>query len=239
MANRRVAAGPAHRCDPGRYHRSAGPTGRCVPHRQHLCGAALQTTGATRRHRAVSSHCDEKPKRRDNSDPEFCEVSMKTISIDVKTQPVAKARPRLGRHGIYTPSPTIAAEKTVAVQVRNQWRQLGESAPWESGLEIAIEFRLQRPKSCTRRLYPSVRPDLDNYVKLVLDACNKILWVDDAQICRLLAIKRYRTKDESIGFSLTLTQLEDARQPTTRCRPAGLAQKVVASLFDGVSATVE
>lgn len=33
--------------------------------------------------------------------------------------------------------------------------------------------------------------DIDNYNKLVLDACSKILWKDDVQIMSLLIVKNY------------------------------------------------
>ncbi len=47
-----------------------------------------------------------------------------------------------------------------------------------------------RPKS-VKRDYPAVRPDIDNYVKTVLDGANGILWLDDAQVCQLAATKQY------------------------------------------------
>lgn len=39
--------------------------------------------------------------------------------------------------------------------------------------------------------YCTTKPDLDNVVKLVKDAMNKIVYADDSQIARLTAMKRY------------------------------------------------
>ena len=43
-------------------------------------------------------------------------------------------------------------------------------------------------------LLPVKRPDLDNYVKAILDGANEILWHDDSQIVDLLLYKRYDKK---------------------------------------------
>lgn len=41
------------------------------------------------------------------------------------------------------------------------------------------------------RLWPHVKPDADNYVKLVMDSLNEIFWHDDGQICAPLPWKIY------------------------------------------------
>ncbi len=58
-------------------------------------------------------------------------------------------------------------------------------------LAVRMIFNLERPKS-TKRLFPEVRPDLDNLVKLVKDAASKAdLWGDDSQVCAMIVEKRY------------------------------------------------
>lgn len=39
--------------------------------------------------------------------------------------------------------------------------------------------------------FPAVRPDIDNYVKAILDALNGIMFSDDGKIVELIAYKRY------------------------------------------------
>lgn len=40
-------------------------------------------------------------------------------------------------------------------------------------------------------LFPAKRPDLDNLIKTVKDACNRVVWLDDSQVCTLTVTKRY------------------------------------------------
>ena len=49
------------------------------------------------------------------------------------------------------------------------------------------------PERCVGCGYvlPAVKPDADNLAKAALDACNGIIWRDDALICSLLVKKRY------------------------------------------------
>ena len=42
------------------------------------------------------------------------------------------------------------------------------------------------------------RPDLDNYIKFILDAGLKILWTDDNIITKITACKLYATEPETI-----------------------------------------
>ena len=41
------------------------------------------------------------------------------------------------------------------------------------------------------RIYPTVKPDDDNIAKIVLDACNGIVYLDDKQAVDLIVRKRY------------------------------------------------
>lgn len=41
-----------------------------------------------------------------------------------------------------------------------------------------------------KRVFHPKKPDLDNYVKMLLDAMNKKFWLDDGQICHLEIVKQ-------------------------------------------------
>ena len=71
-------------------------------------------------------------------------------------------------------------------------------------VEICIWFLLPRPvrhfegnrralgrlkNSAKRLLFPSVRPDLDNLIKFVLDSVGGLVFVDDSQVVKLTACK--------------------------------------------------
>lgn len=65
-------------------------------------------------------------------------------------------------------------------------------------VEISIIFNCIPPVALIRKktepwkeAYNKTKPDLDNYIKAVLDSANGILYVDDCQIVKLTAEKKY------------------------------------------------
>lgn len=69
---------------------------------------------------------------------------------------------------------------------------------FDCALELSIKAVYARPKSHTKRQQASdwktTKADSDNIAKLVGDAANKIVWLDDAQIARLVVEKIYGDK---------------------------------------------
>ena len=124
---------------------------------------------------------------------------MTTYIID--GEPVAKGRPRFTRRGhTYTPKKTADYEKQIKQQLIEQG---AEPFQKETPLRVEVMFYKGHLKSWTKKqafqaedgsLLPVKRPDLDNYVKAILDGANEILWHDDSQIVDLLLYKRYDKK---------------------------------------------
>lgn len=116
------------------------------------------------------------------------------IHINIPGLPVPKARARMNFRGqVYTPKKTRAFEDTVRLEAA---LAMQGKAPLSGPLAVRILVFLQRPKT-SKRPYPDVRPDLDNFVKAALDGCNGVVFGDDAQICSLEAVKFY---DEQPGM---------------------------------------
>lgn len=115
---------------------------------------------------------------------------------NIPLPPVAKARPRLGRHSVYTPEKTKVFENTIRMHAKLQGAQ-----KIVGPLAVSFWFYLQKPKKC-KRSYPCVRPDLDNYIKAVMDAMNGVLWDDDGQIVEIWSIKRYAQEKPHIRISV-------------------------------------
>ncbi len=115
-------------------------------------------------------------------------------SLTMNLKAHAKGRPRLGRFGnVFTPAATREAENSLKAVFR------ANSPPcFKGALSIRLVFQLSRPKSVSaiKRPYAVCRPDLDNYVKTVLDAANGLLFIDDAQIVELSAKKEYGPRDQ-------------------------------------------
>jgi Holliday junction resolvase RusA-like endonuclease len=73
-------------------------------------------------------------------------------------------------------------------------RQYAPPAPFVGPLVVELTYYFARPKYAPRRrLYPAVRPDIENLTKHQLDALSGVLWRDDAQIVDLHVYKRYGT----------------------------------------------
>lgn len=106
--------------------------------------------------------------------------------------PVSKGRPRFCRKGkftmAYTDKQTIEAETNFKAQA-SHYKPL---KPIEGPIRLTLTFASIKPKSKPKKVrYWTTRPDLDNYIKLVEDAMNKIFWVDDSQIVEIQATKIY------------------------------------------------
>ena len=113
-------------------------------------------------------------------------------------QPVGKGRPRFSRATgtVYTP------EKTARYEERLAWAAQSVMAgrPLLTGaLEVTVRAFMEIPKSKPKkfreaafagRIRPVSKPDGDNIAKM-LDAMNRVVWVDDSQIADLIVQKRY------------------------------------------------
>lgn len=109
--------------------------------------------------------------------------------LELKCDPVAKGRPRFGNGRTYTPAKTLKAERELEMLMLSQFR----IEPLDFALNVTVQFFISPPKR-TKNKYPCVKPDIDNYTKLVLDAGNGILWKDDGLIVSLHAHKFYSTE---------------------------------------------
>lgn len=97
------------------------------------------------------------------------------IDVSIPGDPIPKGRPRSSRTGpIYTPTRTKNAEKVLQLWLR---QAMAGAAPYPGEVGIAVEF------SCATKR----RSDGDNLLKLVTDAMNGIVLVDDSQIIEWFA----------------------------------------------------
>lgn len=119
------------------------------------------------------------------------------MKLFYKISAVAKGRPRFrmlpGRNYpmVYTDTVTATYETAIKMLTKSQLNKY--FVPFDGAISVSINIEITRPKSVTRD-YPSVKPDLDNYAKAILDSLNGIIWHDDAQICSLQITKSYNLK---------------------------------------------
>ena len=83
--------------------------------------------------------------------------------------------------------PVQAYKQAIALIAKQHCRE-----PIDGPVEITINLFCTRPKSVKGSTpYKVTRPDLDNCVKAILDAMNKIVYPDDGRVFRLHAAKYY------------------------------------------------
>ncbi len=118
---------------------------------------------------------------------------MDRLSFFVPDNPKPKGRARVAVRGdrayAYTPSATLQSEWRIREHVSSQG-----PAPLEGALKLALVVALPppaMPKKWQGVRQPTKRPDLDNFIKTVLDALNGLAYKDDSQIVSINATKVY------------------------------------------------
>lgn len=130
------------------------------------------------------------------------------VVVEVPCDPRGKGRPRsrvvvpkFKRPFVHVyPDPAdVAYEKVIAWRAKAAMRG---KQPIPAGQPVAVRIfvLVPIPKSWPKRdrdaavvgtMFPTSKPDQDNYAKSVCDAFNGIVWADDSQICRSLVVKEY------------------------------------------------
>ena len=76
----------------------------------------------------------------------------------------------------------------------------------EGAVDVLICLYVTPPASWSQKkqraalageIYPISKPDTDNVIKGLFDACNEIVWKDDKQVTDLKVKKRYAEKAEA------------------------------------------
>lgn len=121
------------------------------------------------------------------------------VVFEVPGEPRGKGRPRFSKTGhTYTDSETRAYESKIVAYYR---KQLG-AFRWPDSAFISVEITAYYPipKSATKaataamragQTLPSRKPDIDNVMKVVLDALNGVAYKDDSRVVRVEAQKVY------------------------------------------------
>lgn len=138
-----------------------------------------------------------------------------TISFEVPGEPKGKGRPRFAKRGdfvqTYTPEGTASYENLVKVMYYNA----AGAKKLEGPISMEAAFYFGIPKSKPKKtqaamrsgqIKPTIKCDIDNIVKIVLDGLNKVAFDDDKQIVALKARKEY---SETPRMVITLSELDE------------------------------
>lgn len=126
------------------------------------------------------------------------------LHLTVPGDPVPKGRPRTDlRSGrVYTPHTTKDAEDAL------RWRLRGTRVKPNrtDGLLVELTFRLATWRAA----------DIDNLLKLVLDAGNGIVWADDKQVEELVVHLRRGVPDPGMAVAVAVSRPDAYRDRARR-----------------------
>ena len=117
-----------------------------------------------------------------------------------------KARPRVNTYTCkaYTPENTKDYEMLIKQYFKLKYPRF---VPLENRVAVKIIAQFKIPKTVTKKdkalieeglLSPTKKPDIDNIVKIILDALNKMAFKDDNQITKIEVEKVYTFDEERV-----------------------------------------
>ena len=120
-----------------------------------------------------------------------------------------KARPRVNTYTCkaYTPENTKDYEMLIKQYFKIKYPRY---VPLENRVFVKIIAQFKIPKTATKKdkelikqgkLSPTKKPDIDNIVKIILDALNKMAFKDDNQITKI-EIEKIYSEEEKIYVSI-------------------------------------
>jgi len=119
------------------------------------------------------------------------------ITLTIPGEPKGKQRPRWQKLGTYTPKDTVNYESYIKELFAIKYPDF---IPLDSALTVQIWAGLLMPKSTSKKkegmmklgiIKPTKRPDVDNILKTVMDALEKLAYKNDSQIVRVVIDKDY------------------------------------------------
>lgn len=125
-------------------------------------------------------------------------MTMDSIKFFAPGKPRGKGRPRFSGGHAYTDEQTKAYEYQIAANYQRVAR--GFRFADDAFVSVQIQQLMPIPKSATKakraemldgRTYPRAKPDLDNVIKVVLDALNGVAYKDDARVVGIYSRKVY------------------------------------------------
>lgn len=153
---------------------------------------------------------------------------MNKLVFEIPGQPKAQARPRFGvvKSKSTGKAHAVAFDPKESRDYKN-WIKLCSTEAvkicgWkytEKQLAVDIEAYFEIPKSKTNKfkqqamegtIRPTIKPDLDNIAKGVLDALNKLIFKDDSQVVELTIKKFYNDEPYTKVTIQELECLQDA-----------------------------
>lgn len=145
------------------------------------------------------------------------------IQFTILGNPKAQKRHRTytrGKGGKLLPfARNVDPSKTDKADMLAQIMQYAPKAPWTGPVRMMVMWYIPRPQSHYRTgkyagylrddapIYCDKKPDIDNYMKALLDCMNGVFFMDDCQVVRIDATKMYVDLNGRPGTNVVMSQL--------------------------------
>lgn len=133
------------------------------------------------------------------------DLSTRRIEFTIPGKVIGKGRPHfVKKTGVaITPQQTRGYEsliRDVALPL------MGGGQPWDGCVYVRIVAKYKIPKSWSKKdrqlaidgKVPPKKPDVDNVVKIVLDALNRVVYLDDTQVTQCNVRKMWDEEQDSL-----------------------------------------
>ncbi len=115
-------------------------------------------------------------------------------------KPLPTPRPRIAVRGRFPVAYYPKAYEDYRQEIARLLAEFRPEKPLDGPLAARMCFYVNAPRA-TKLRHP--KPDIDNFVKGLLDACTKAgYWLDDSQVVHIFATKRWTHRGELEGLSL-------------------------------------
>ncbi len=130
--------------------------------------------------------------------------------FEVPSKIIGKGRPRLNTYTgiVYTPTRTKDYETLIEQYFLMKYPTY-RSIKGRASVKIQAYFEIPKSTSKAQKeemaanvISPTKKPDIDNIVKVVLDAMNKFAFKDDTQIVKLEVEKLYTSDEEKLVIQI-------------------------------------
>ena len=144
---------------------------------------------------------------------------MGRVKFRIDSQPVAQGRPRLttihGRPRAFDPKKSRDYKAFIKDCAAAAMSKQGVTEPLKGPIIGRMRFGFKLPKSDRRKRSPIPRkwhikrPDLDNLVKSILDACKDTVYHDDTDISKLVIDKIVCAQDETPFIMVSFETMDE------------------------------
>jgi len=119
----------------------------------------------------------------------------KSISFTIPLTPTGQMRPRFSSQGKFKRAYKAEKQERREVNALFYIQDIAPPKPLSGPLSVRVLYYMPRPKSHygtgknstvlkkNAPLYHVFKPDIDNLNKFVYDILNKLIWLDDSQVC--------------------------------------------------------